>query len=235
MALIKLGPAIVDARGSVAGTTFSRNRFGAIMRARVTPVNPSSARQENARAIVSSLSEQFHESPMTDAKRIAWGVYAASINAVNKLGESITLTGFNAFMAGNAVKLHHGFSFVDDGPVVLGLPNQDPIVSIALSEANGITVTFDDGLDWCDEDNACLSIELGQPQSPSRNYFGGPFRLHGMIEGDSVAAPTSPDGPTAVTAWTLIEGQKMWARCRILREDGRVSNPWMPAPVLIGA
>lgn len=232
---VKYGGGIVDARGSVAGNTFSRNRFGAYVRARVTPVNPSSSRQEFARAVVASLAEQWRESPMTDAFRIAWGVYAASINAVNKLGESITLTGFNAFMMGNAVKLHNGFSYVDDGPTDLGLPNQDPTVSIALSAASGITVTFDAGLDWCDEDNACLSIEIGQPQSPSRNYFGGPFRFHDGIDGDSVTPPTSPDGPTAVTAWTLIEGQKVWCRFRILREDGRVSNAWMAAPVLVAA
>lgn len=233
--LIKYGGGIVDARGSVAGNTFSRNRYGAYIRARVTPVNPQSERQTNARAIVASLAEQWRESPMTAADRIAWGVYAASINAVNKLGEDITLTGFNAFMMGNPVALHHSLGFVQAGPTTLGLPAQDPTVSIALSEASGITVTFDDTMEVYDEDDAGLSIEIGQPQSPSRNFFGGPFRLHGIIAGDSVTPPTSPDGPTAVTAWSLIEGQKVWCRFRVLRADGRVSNAWMAAPVLVAA
>lgn len=235
MANVRFGAGVVEMRGSIAGTKFSRNRSGAYASARVTPVNPSTGLQENVRAIMSSLSEQWHESPMTDAFRIAWGVYASSVNAVNKLGESIAWTGFNAFMAGNSIKLLNGYSYVPDGPVALGLPNQDPVASIVLSEASGITITFDDGLDWCDEDNACMSILLGKPQSPSRNYFGGPYRYHGQIAGDSVTAPTSPEGPTAVTAWTLLEGQKMWAELRILREDGRVSGAFHPAPVLIGA
>lgn len=235
MALIKFGGGIVDARGSVAGNVFSRNRFGAYLRARVTPVNPQSSRQEAARARIAMLAEQWRESPVTAAMRTAWGTYAASINAVNKLGEAISLTGFNAFIMGNAIKLAHGFDFVEDGPTDLGLPAQDPTVSIALSEASGITVTFDDTFDVYDEDNAGLSIEIGEPQSPSRNFFNGPWRMHGIIEGDSVTPPTSPDGPTAVTAWTLIEGQKVWTRVRILREDGRASTPWMPAAVLVGA
>jgi len=36
---IKFGGGVVDARGSLAGNVFSRNKSGAYMRARVTPVN----------------------------------------------------------------------------------------------------------------------------------------------------------------------------------------------------
>lgn len=235
MVQLRFGSMITEARGSIAGTTYSRNRFGAYARARTVPVNPNSTRQLAARARMAFLAEQWRETPMTDAKRGAWATYASGIDATNKLGEDITLTGFNAFMMSNAVRLLVGQTFVDAGPTVIGLPAQDPLFAVAFSEATGITVTFDDTMDWADEDAGALVIELGKPQSPTRDFFGGPWRFHGVVQGNLAVPPTSPDGPIAVAAWTLTEGQKIWARARILRGDGRVSGHFGAAPVLVGA
>lgn len=55
MALVQFGGGILDARGSIGGQVFSKNRFGNYMRARITPVNPNSARQAVVRAIVQAL------------------------------------------------------------------------------------------------------------------------------------------------------------------------------------
>lgn len=235
MALFRPGPAVAAISGSVGGTVFARNRFGAYMRNRTTPVNPQSTRQVAARTRIGFLAEQWRETPVTAAMRTAWGVYASGISMQNKLGDDIAITGFNAFIMGNAVKLINGSDFVDNGPTVIGLPAQDPLFACELSAANGITVTFDDTFEWVDEDDAYLSIEIGKPQSPTRNFFNGPYRWELGIAGDSVAAPTSPDGPTAVTGWTLLEGQVAWCRARILREDGRVSKVFGAHPVTIGA
>lgn len=235
MASVQFGGGVTGMLGSIAGSTFSQNRWGYYVRPRTPPVDPASARQLAARARIGFLAEQWRETPVTDAMRIAWGVYAASVSAKGRFGQDITITGFNAFIAGNSVKLLNGSDFVENGPTVLGLPAQDPLFAVALSVANGITVTFDDTFEWADEDDAYMSIEIGQPQSPSRNFFGGPYRFHAGIAGDAITAPTSPDGPTAVTAWTLILGQKLWVRARILRADGRVSGAFGAAPVIVGA
>lgn len=235
MALIKFGGGVTQMSGSIGGTVFARNRFGNYARPRTVPVNPQSARQVAARTRIGFLAEQWRESPMTDAFRLAWAAYAAGLSMQNKLGEDIVITGYNAFVMGNAVKLLNGSDFVEDGPTVIGLPAQDPLFAVALSEASGITITFDDTFEWADEDNAYLSIELGMPQSPSRNFFAGPYRFDAGIAGSSITPPTSPDGPNASATWTLIEGQAVWARARILREDGRVSKAFGAHKVIVGA
>lgn len=235
MALVKYGAGVVQISGSIAGDVHARNRFGNYIRPRTKPVNPQSPRQTAARAVIGFLAEQWRESPVTAAMRAAWATYASGISMQNRLGEDITITGFNAFIMGNAVKLLNGSDFVEDGPVEIGLPAQDPLFACALSEANGLTVIFDDTFEWCDEDDAYMSIEIGKPQSPTRNFFNGPYRFHAGIAGDGVAAPTTPDGPTAVTAWTLIETQVAWCRARILRADGRVTKVFGAHPVTIGA
>lgn len=234
MALVKLGGGVVGISGSIAGNTFARNRFGAYMRARTKPVNPQSARQTVARSRIGFLAEEWSDT-LTAAQRLAWETYAAAIGWTNRLGEVVHLTGFNHFVRSNAMILACGGSVVAAGPSVLSLPNQDPTVSVALSAASGITITFDDTLEWIDEDGGYMAVDLGQPQLASRTFFAGPYRFDAALEGDSVTPITSPDGPTATSTWTLIEGQLVWARVAIIRADGRATKKFGAAAVTVAA
>jgi len=234
MALVKFGPGIVDARGSVAGTTFSRNRFGGYTRARVKPVNPKSPRQVAIHTIMMFLAEQWRESPMTDVIRTAWQTYASSVNWKNKLGESVTLTGFNMFMQCNAARITAGGALITAAPTVLGLPPGDPAFAVSGSASSQeLSVVFDPLFDWNIIDDGLMSVYMGMPQSPSRNYFGGPWRFSDAIEGDTASPPTSPQTMTA--PFTLVEGQKIWCRARIQEADGRVSTLFTASPFLCGA
>ena len=234
MALIKYGGGIVQMSGSIAGDVHARNRFGNYMRARTTPINPKSDRQNVVRARIMLLAEAWN-TELTAAQRTAWDSYADAIAWNNKLGETIKLTGFNHFIRSNAAMLQEYTTRIKDGPTTMSLPVGDPAFAVALSAASGITVTFDDGLDWCDEDNAYMFIEIGNPQNPTRTFFGGPWRYHASIDGDAITAPTTPDGPTAVTCWTLIEGHRVWVRGSIIRADGRLSTKFVAASVLVAA
>lgn len=234
MALVKYGGGIVQMSGSIAGTTHARNRYGNYARARTKPVNPRSPRQMGARILVMMLAEQWRESPMTDLIRTAWGTYAASVNWNNKLGEVIKLTGFNMFMRGNAALMRAGGALVTAGPTDLGLPSADPTFACAGSVASQeISVTFDNAKAWADEDDAYLSVEMGLPQSPSRNFFAGPYRWGGSEEGVTGTPPTSPFTFTA--PFTLVLGQKIWCRAKIIRADARASTPFGCDPFAVGA
>lgn len=234
MALIKYGGGIVGMSGSMAGNTHARNRFGNYMRARTKPVNPKSARQMAARILIMMLAEQWRESPMTDAKRTAWETYAESVNWNNKLGETVKLTGFNMFIRSNAALIAAGGTMVTDGPTDLGLPPGDELFAVAGSESTQkLTVTFDDTKDWALETGAFLSVEMGIPQNPTRNSFGGPWRFAEAIAGidtTGVSSPQDIDPP-----WTLTEGQKIWTRARIIRLDGRASTQFGADPFAAGA
>lgn len=234
MALIKYGGGIVQMSGSIAGNTHARNRFGNYMRPRTKPVNPKSPRQMGARLLMMMLAEQWRESPMTDAIRTAWQTYANSVNWTNKLGEAVKLTGFNMFIRGNAAKITAGGALVTAAPTALGLPEADPAFESSGSAATQlISIAFDDTFDWVDEDEAWFSVEMGLPQSGSRNFFGGPYRFGGSEEGDSVTPPTSPFTFTA--PFTLVEGQKVWTRARIIRADGRCSTQFGTDPFDVAA
>lgn len=237
MALVKYGPSVVQMSGSIAGTVYARNRFGNYTRPRTKPVNPKSQRQTAIRTIMMFLSEQWRESPMTDAIRLAWQVYADSVNWQNRLGEQVTLTNFNMFIRGNAALLSAGGSLVTAAPVALGLPAGDPVFQVTdVSDAlNSAKFTFDDTMDWCDEDGSEFIIYQGQPQPASHNFFGGPWRHWYQIGGSVGVPPVTPIGPIANPPWTLHEGQKIWWKARICRADARLSTEFRCDPTIVVA
>lgn len=225
MALIKYGGGIVQMSGSIAGNTFARNRYGNYVRARTKPINPKTAKQILVRAIVAELSARWSQT-LDNAQRTAWNLYASSVAMKNKLGEVVYLSGYNHYIRSNSWFLRMSRTLVDDGPVVFELPAQDPTMSISISEATQqVTMTFDDTLPWCSEDNAMLVILQSQPQNPQRNFFGGPWTGRSAKVGAAGVPVVSPLDYASITVATEL--QRIWAKFRILRADGRLSEAFV--------
>jgi len=233
MAFVKFGGGVVQISGSIAGTTHARNRFGNYIRPRTKPVNPKSSRQMEARVRLQMLAEYWSGAYMDDAERGAWGTYAAAVPAKNRLGESIHLTGFNHFIRSNAARYAAGDVLVEAGPTVLSLPEAD--VTLAITGDAGtqlLTIAFDNTKDWANETGGFLLIEMGQPQLPTRNFFGGPYRVAAAIAGITGAPPAGIQ--TMVAPFTLTNGQKVWARASIIRADARLSTKFGAPAFIVG-
>jgi len=224
MALIKFGGGVVQMTGSIAGNTFARNRYGNYVRARTKPTNPNTARQQSVRAALAFLSERW-AGTLTDAQRTAWNLYGSSVIMTNKLGESMNLSGFNHYIRSNTIRKAFGLAIIDAGPVVFEIPEADPTYSIAASEATQqITTTYDDTMDWADENGAFMVGFQGAPQNPQRNFFAGPWKSFMVLSGVNGAPPASPAATAAATVMTEL--QRQWTYARILRADGRLSQPF---------
>lgn len=229
MALVKYGAGIIQASGSIGGTTYARNRFGNYMRARTMPVNPNSPSQDDIRSSMSSLGLAWQETLDSD-QRTAWNTFAGSVSEMNKLGESVYITGFNQFLKANILRLMTGDSLIADGPTVLAKPAQDPTLAVAAVAGSGeLEITFDDAADWNSETDARMLIFMGEPQSPTRNFFAGPWKYAGKID----TGATSPD--TIDAPYTLVEGQKIWIYARVQMGDGRVSGKFRSNTIVSAA
>jgi len=225
MALVKYGGGIIQMSGSIAGNTHARNRFGNYIRARTKPVNPNTAKQILVRGIVADLTSRWAQI-LTANQRAAWNLYASSVNMKNRLGETVKLSGFNHYIRSNHWFARMGRTLVDDGPVVFELPEQDPTMTIAISEATQlVTMTFDDTQAWCSEDDAMLVILQSQGQNPQRNFFGGPWTGRSATVGDAAVPVTSPMDYASITV--VSELQKVHSKFRILRADGRLSEAFI--------
>lgn len=224
MPLIKFGGGITEMRGSLGGNVYSRNRYGAYMRARTVPVNPNTPSQQAVRASMAFLTDRWAQT-LTAGQRTAWNLYGATVPMLNKLGEAMNLTGFNHYIRSNLEYKRTFNAQQDAGPTVFEIPAADPTLAITASEATqNISVVHDAGLPWADENGAAMLLYQGSPQNAQRNFFGGPWRYFANIPGINGAPAGSPSDHAAVTAFA--EGQRMWIYARIVRADGRLSQPF---------
>lgn len=231
--LVKWGGGIVFGSGSIGGTTFARNRYGNYARARTTPTNPATDRQEVVRAAIAALANHWAET-LTAANRTAWNLYGNSVNMKNRIGEVCQMSGYNHFIRSNSVLLQIGEAIIPAGPTVFELPEQDPTFTFTASEATQtISYVFDDALAWANEVGGFLVKYQGRPQNPQRNFFGGPYRYHGFITG-AESPPSSPDAE-ADPPYVITENQALWVYGRILRADGRLSEKFHAGPILVAA
>jgi hypothetical protein len=231
MGLVRFGGGVVQISGSIAGNTHARNRFGNYVRPRTKPVNPNSDYQAAVRTSLSWLTEYWN-STMTAAQRTAWATFAASIAMKNRLGETIYLTGFNHFLRANIERKRLVLGIVANGPTVLSLPEKDPTFAVSGSEATQkLSVTFSAAYAWANEDGGHLVVYMGVPQLATRNFFNGPWRYTGDVDG----AAEPPESPAEMDpAFTLTEGQKVWCYARVSRADARLSEPFY-ASFTVGA
>lgn len=232
--LVRLGGGVIDARGSIAGNTFSKNRFGHYVRPRTKPVNPKSDRQCQARVRIQELAEYWHSAAMSNEARGAWDAYAAAIIMDNKLGEPIRLTGFNHFIRSNAARIAAGGALIEPGPEIQSLPEADDSFAVAGDGTSQLlNVFFDATKPWAKETGAYLLVDMGMPRLHTRNYFGGPWRVAAAIAGVDTTGVSSPQ--TMLAPFTLTNTQKVWCRATILRLDGRASNKFRaPAFIISG-
>lgn len=223
-ALIKFGGGVVQMSGSIAGNTFARNRYGNYCRARTKPTNPNTDRQVAVRATMAELTTRWAQT-LTALQRAAWNLYGTSVVMKNRLGENCFFTGYNHYIRSNLERIRQGNGAIDDGPVIFELPAQDPSFAITASEAaQTYQATFDNTMAWANEADGALLLYGGKPQNAQRNFFAGPHRFSRWLAGDAVAAPASPAECTS--HYAIAELQHLWVQARILRADGRLSEPF---------
>lgn len=222
MASIKLGPTVSDIRGSIGGVTFSRNGGGPYARTRVKGTNPNSAPQQVVRSIMATMSLAW--TALTLAVRTGWDNYAKNVQLINRLGDSINVSGWNMYCRTKAVMDLIGGTMPATAPASNTLAEQDADIAVTGDVSdNKLSVVFNTALPWVTEVGAHLLVYQGIPQNATINSYDGPFRYAGKVDGAAVA-PTSPADITSL--YPLAAGQKQFCMFRIVRADGRLSAPF---------
>lgn len=131
MAIIKFGPMVVGARGTLAGSTFSANASGPYVKGWSRGANPRSALQSEQRGVFSSWGAKWRD--LTQAERDDWIDYAddAAQELTNSLGETYFASGFNWYVRINTHLTAAGEAERDDAPT-LARPAAPVIASAAL-------------------------------------------------------------------------------------------------------
>lgn len=219
MALVVL-PEGQQRSGKQGGIVWSHNAAGPYVRNRAIPVNPNTSRQVAVRLSVRNLGIRWSV-VLTQALRDAWDVYAANVTWLNRLGQTITLTGLNHYVRSNTPRLISGIAPVDIAPIIFDLAAADgALVATASAATQDLTIDGDPAGLWIGEADAWQFYYMGLPQNPGRKFFGGPYRLLTAVPG--VGPPPFP--VVIAAAFPFGAGQRIWVRSRIARGDGRLSE-----------
>lgn len=208
--------------GSIGGVTVARNAGGMYMRARVTPVNPSTPFQNDVRAAAAELTNRW-ANVLTQVQRDAWNLYAFNTPLVGPLGEPRTVSGIAMYVRGNVQRSIEGAPLADAAPLAFDLgsftPTTGDVWDVSLQNLN---LQFTASDPWANEDDSHMFVFISRPQNASVNYFTGPYRFAGSIDGDAITPPTTP----ALIPFPFVysQGQKGFARLVVSRVDGRYSN-----------
>lgn len=108
MAKVSFGGGVSGASGKIGGTVYSRNKGGAYFKNWVVPTNPQTAKQTAQRTLLSQKSEAWRN--LTDGQRQSWATYADSNPILDRLGNSIVLSGAQAYIRININRTNAGDS-----------------------------------------------------------------------------------------------------------------------------
>jgi len=214
MALFLPGPVAAEIRGSIGGTTFTRNTFGAIMRQRVKPIDKGSTPQMAIRALMNQL-QNFWRDTLTPAERSNWIAAAQGTVFNNKLGSAITISGANAYIRTNVIALLAGLARIDIAPA-------PPLKALFPTIVYGHkAVTFDleiTSIDPVIAVGGALQIQISPTLSPTRNFWKGPWSTTAYYDSADVA-PITIRAPAEMT-----DGTRLMIQARYLDAEGKLSE-----------
>lgn len=142
-AKVLFGMMMVDARGKLGGQVFSQNRGGAYVRTKVTPSNPRSVAQQQARFYLSNFSKAWASLTLTQIA--AWNAAVGNFAKHNVFGNLKNPTGKNLYVKLNVNLSNIGVAPISTPPIPVGLSDITGLAVAGNGGANTLAVTWTSG------------------------------------------------------------------------------------------
>lgn len=171
MARIKFGMMMTDARGKLGGHVFTKAKSGATIRTKVSPLNPKTSAQSEARGALGANSQAWRT--LSETQRLAWNSAAQEVSKTNAFGDTYFPSGKNYFTAVNNNLRNVGSQILVNPPALVQMPSLTS-VEIAfdlLAEQIDIAPNF-----VGDEANIIIVCNATSGQSAGRYNFSGKYR-----------------------------------------------------------
>jgi len=175
--------------GSVGGLVGARNAYGMYFRARTLPVNPNTPAQVLVRGAMTAAHEAWQA--LSEAVKSQWDGYAKA-TPLTKNGTQYTITGLAMFLRAYIQRTVADVAIPADPPDEPGLTDIGEITATVVAATKKVSIAFDNTKPWAANDNGVLLVSVSDLISVNVNYFTGPFRYIGKIEGATATPPTSP-------------------------------------------
>jgi len=203
--------------GSYADKTSSKNRAGQYVRNRRSPVQPiGTGRRAVARANFGSASSSW--AGITDAQRAAWATFADGVPYIDRLGQSIKLTGHQMFVAVNSQLLNCGSGVSETPPGDTTVPVLSDVVLSAAITGGVLSADFTSTGTAAD----FILCAVAPLQSAGRSFVGRWWQAQ-VFPGNVTAAEVYDQFVAEFGA--LVEGRKVFMKLTPVNQYGVTGAP----------
>lgn len=214
MAKLKFGMIVTEGSGKLGGHVLARNRSGAYARTKVTPVNPATTYQQNARNELATRSQGWRG--LTQNQRDAWNGAVNDFARTDIFGDLRNPTGKNLYTLININLVNSGFPPVNVPPLPSAVPS---ITATSATIAVG-TTQFDVAFTATGIISDAIHIWVTDGLSPGVGFAKNRYRFLRHVLGNA----TSP-----VNIWayyiarfgTPTPGTKIFVKLRYVNSQGQ--------------
>lgn len=199
----KFGAIITEGRGKINGFVASRNRSGAYIRTKVTPVNPQSTAQLTVRNRLGTRSQAWRG--LTDAQRSAWNGAVSAFAKTDIFGDLKNPTGFNLYQALNNNLLTVGAAAITQPPIPAAVSTVT-ITSISPAAGTGLIPMV---LSGAVPANTAMKVFATAPQSPGVSFVKSEYRLITTLPA-ATATPVALGAAYSTKFGSWASGQKLF-------------------------
>jgi len=203
---IKFGSFIVDGRGKIGGHVASKNRGGAYLRTKVSPINPQTTRQAAVRSQLTGYAQGFRS--LTASAIAAWNSAVANFTKTDIFGDIKQPSGINLYIKLNMNLEQVGGTPLTTPPLPGDVPAVDSVSLVADSSPQTFTITFGPSPVPA---NTAFIIEATPGVSAGKSFVKSEYRQIGYL----AAAATSPSASISdytTVFGSLVAGQKVFVR-----------------------
>jgi hypothetical protein len=216
---MQFGAIVVAGSGKIGGHVASRNRGGAYLRTKVTPVNPQTSSQLGARARLTGRSQAWKG--LTQAQREAWNAAIAGYARTDIFGSLKNPSGFNLYQRINNNLLTVGATVILS-PALPAAVATVLIVSLTATVAGQLMPLV---LSGAVPAGAAVKVFATAPQSPGVSFVKSEYRLITTL-------PAATGTPVALGALytakfgAFVAGQKIFVKLEFINTlTGQNSTP----------
>lgn len=228
MAKIKFSMVVSEMRNKLNGSVFSRNRSGSYVRNKVTPVNPQTAAQVQARARLTQFAQAWRG--LTQDQRNAWNSVTSQWSGTDVFGDVVR-------PSGNALFNRLNINVQIAGGSVLTLPpnpvGADPLLGLSVAATAGTQlaeVTFDPAAVPAGH---VMFLESTAMLSPGIGNATAQFRKVAVLDA-AEASPYEFTTEQAAKFGPLVAGQKLFVRAKFINmTTGEVSQK-LTSSIIVG-
>ncbi len=210
MAKVKFTAVVADMRNKLNGSVFSKNRSGAYVRTKVTPVNRQTSYQTTVRNRLGTYAQGFRG--LTQTQIAAWNAAVDNFKSTDIFGDIKSPSGINLYVKLNANITRAGGTAIATPPLPVAVTPLTVLSAVADASDGSVVVTF---APTPVPAGFALVISMTKQLSPGKTFTGGQFVDIVVI----AAAGTSPS--TTTTNYTgrfgtIVVGQKIGVQIQLV-------------------